>query len=63
MSFVSLKAMKPLLTPEEVASFLQLHPLTVLKFIKAKELKALRLGRVYRIRHEDLDQFLHQQST
>ena len=49
---------KRLLTPEQVADSLQLHHLTVLKFIKNKKLKCIKLGRVYRIREEDLEAFL-----
>lgn len=52
-----------LLTPEDVAGVLQLHHLTVLKFIKNKKLRSIKLGRVYRIRPEDLDDFLSIQST
>lgn len=52
-----------LLTPEEVAEALQLHHLTVLKFIRAKKLRSIKLGRVYRIKKEDLDDFLEKQST
>ncbi|MFT7184277.1 MAG: excisionase family DNA binding protein [Oceanicoccus sp.] len=54
---------KRLLTPEEVADVLQLHHLTVLKYIKQKKLRALKLGRVYRIREEDLQQFFQDQAT
>ncbi len=49
-----------LLTPEEVAESLQLHHLTILKFIREKRLKSIRFGRVYRIRQEDLEAFLVQ---
>jgi len=52
-----------LLTPEDVAEVLQLHHLTVLKFIRAKKLKSIKLGRIYRIRQEDLDSFLDSQSS
>lgn len=52
-----------LLTPEQVAESLQLHHLTVLKFIKKKTLKSIKLGRVYRIREDDLDNFLSSQET
>ncbi len=54
--------LKTLLTPEEVADTLKLHHLTILKFIKAKQLKSVKLGRVYRIREEDLEEFLKQQT-
>ena len=46
-------------TPEQVANELQMHHLTVLKFIKLGKLKSLRLGRVYRIKESDLQAFLN----
>mgnify|MGYP000887107097 CR=1 FL=1 len=52
-----------LLTPEDVATALQLHHLTVLKFIKSKKLKSIKLGRIYRIRPEDFQEFLEAQSS
>jgi excisionase family DNA binding protein len=52
-----------LMTPDEVAKALQLHHLTILKFIRSKKLKSIKLGRVYRIRATDLDEFLESQST
>lgn len=50
-------------TTEQVATLLQIHPLTVLKYIKMKKLKAIKLGRVYRIRESALQAFLDQEST
>ena len=47
-----------ILTPEQVSQILQVHPFTVLKFIKQGKLKASKLGRVYRIRETDLEYFL-----
>ncbi|MBU0981471.1 helix-turn-helix domain-containing protein [Patescibacteria group bacterium] len=52
-----------LLTPEQVADSLQVHHLTVLKFIKNKKLKSIKLGRIYRIREEDLADFLEKLET
>ena len=52
-----------LLTPEQVAENLQLHHLTVLKFIKNKKLKSIKIGRVYRIREVDLSDFLSDNET
>ncbi len=51
-----------ILTPEQVAQILQVHPFTVLKFIKQGKLKASKLGRVYRIRESELESFLDQTS-
>jgi excisionase family DNA binding protein len=50
-------------TTEQVAKILQIHPLTVLKYIKDGRLKAIRLGRVYRVREAALQKFLEQEST
>ena len=47
-----------ILTSEQVAQILQVHPFTVLKFIKQGKLQASKLGRVYRIREKDLEHFL-----
>ncbi len=52
-----------LLTPQEVAEALQLHHLTVLKLIREKKLKSVKFGRVYRIKEEDLTEFLKKQSS
>ena len=49
-------------TPEQVGKVLQIHPLTVLRYIKSKKIKASRLGRVYRIREKSIDDFLDRQS-
>ena len=50
-----------ILTVEQVAHILQVHPFTVLKFIKQAKLTAAKLGRVYRIRRSDVDKFLDAQ--
>ena len=53
----------PLHTVESAAKILKLHPFTVLKFIKKGELKASRIGRVYRIRESAIENFLDQNSN
>ena len=50
-------------TTEQVAKILQIHPLTVLNYIKNGKLKGIKLGRVYRIRESALKRFLDQEST
>lgn len=47
-------------TTEQVASILQVHPFTILKFIKQGRLKGIKLGRVYRIKESDIKNFLEQ---
>jgi excisionase family DNA binding protein len=50
-----------ILTPEQVAELLQLHPFTILSYIKDGRLQAARLGRVYRIRESAVNAFLENQ--
>lgn len=52
-----------ILTADQVAQNLQVHPFTVLKFIKQGKLKASKLGRVYRIRESDVARFLDEQQA
>lgn len=50
-------------TVEQVAELLQVHWQTVLNYIKNGKLKALRLGKGYRVSKESLEQFLSTNST
>lgn len=50
-----------ILTPDQVAEMLQLHPFTILGYIKEGRLRAAKLGRVYRIRESDVTAFLDSQ--
>lgn len=52
-----------LLTVEQVAKLLQVHWQTVLNYIKGGKLRAVRLGKGYRIEKEELDNFIKKQST
>jgi len=52
-----------LYTTEQVAKLLQIHPLTVLKYINSGKLRAIKLGRVYRITETSLQQFLEDGMT
>lgn len=51
------------LTTDQVANILQIHPFTVLKFIKEGKLKGIKLGRVYRIKESDVHEFLEERMT
>ena len=53
----------PIYTVESAAKLLQLHPFTVLKLIKSKQLRASKIGRVYRIRESAIEDFLDKHST
>jgi len=45
----------PLLTVQQAAQQLRLHPKTVLRYIKDGKLRATRIGKGYRIARADLD--------
>ena len=51
-----------LLTSEQVSEILQVHPFTVLKYLKSGKLKGIKLGRVWRIRESDVERFLEERS-
>ena len=50
-----------ILTPEQAGEMLQLHPFTILNYIKEGKLRGAKLGRVYRIRESDIEKFLEDQ--
>lgn len=50
-------------TTEQVAKILQLHPFTILKFIKQGKLKGVKLGRRYRIKESDINSFVDAQTV
>jgi len=47
-----------LFTVEEAAGYLRVDPKTVYRLISNKELKAVLIGRVYRIEIKDLQDFI-----
>ena len=55
--------MRELMTPEQVAEYLQLTKATVYRLIRGKQLAATRIGRTYRVPREDLEAFLLANST
>lgn len=51
------------LTSEQVAAQLQVHPFTVLKYLKSGRLPGIKIGRMYRIKESDVEKFLSSVST
>jgi excisionase family DNA binding protein len=49
------------LTVGEVAAVLRVSTMTVYRLINAGQLSAVRIGRSFRLRQEDLDRFLDSQ--
>jgi excisionase family DNA binding protein len=50
-------------TVSEVAGLLRVSNMTVYRLVQAGQLPAVRVGRSYRIREEDVDSFLAAQYT
>jgi excisionase family DNA binding protein len=55
--------MRDVMTPEQVADYLQLNKDTVYRLIRQRKLAASQIGRAYRIPKEDLETFLLSNST
>jgi len=55
--------MDTFLTVEQVASKLQIHWQTVLTYIKSGKLRAVKLGRGYRLDPQDLEKFVESIKT
>ncbi len=52
-----------LLTASEVADLLRVSRMTVYRLIKEGQIKALRVGRSYRLREDDVDEYLSARYT
>jgi excisionase family DNA binding protein len=46
------------LTPKEVADLLRVSPMTVYRLIKSGELPAVRVGKAFRVREDDMDAYI-----
>ena len=55
--------LRDMMTPEQVAGYLQVTKDTVYRLIRQKRLAATRIGRAYRVPREDLDAFIAVNST
>jgi excisionase family DNA binding protein len=55
--------MREIMTPEQVAAYLQLNKDTVYRLIRSHKLPAARIGRTYRIPKQDVEAFLMANST
>ena len=51
------------LTPREVAEALRVSDMTVYRLIKSGELRALRIGKSFRISEDDFDEYLAHRFT
>jgi excisionase family DNA binding protein len=55
--------MREIMTPEQVAEYLQLNTDTVYRLIRKNQLAASQIGRAYRIPKEDVEKFILTHST
>ena len=55
--------LRDVMTPEQVAAYLQLDKETIYRLIRERKLAATKIGRSYRIPREDLETFLVAHST
>lgn len=55
--------MTRLLTVAEVANVMRVSRMTVYRLIRRGQLKAIRVGRNYRVREEDLNTYLESQAV
>ena len=53
----------PIMTIDEVAEYLDLHPLTVRRLARDGEIPAFKVGRQWRIKRELLDRWITDQSA
>jgi excisionase family DNA binding protein len=51
------------LTPREVADHLRVSSMTVYRLIKSGELRAVRVGKAYRILEDDVDAYVAERFT
>lgn len=54
---------KAFYTSQELADTLSVNVMTIYRYIKAKKIKAYRLGKEYRIDKEEFDAFLNRIKT
>lgn len=52
-----------LLTPEEVADYLSIAQKTVKDYLRDGKIRGIKIGRAWRVRREDLERFLEDNST
>src|SRR5690242_8267134 len=62
-SHMEISNMREIMTPEQVAEYLQLNKDTVYRLIRSHQLAASKIGRTYRIPKEDVDAFLLSNSS
>ena len=55
--------MEEYLTLQEVAEKLKVHVITIKRLVWGKKIPCIVVGRLYRFRQEDIDEFIKRQTT
>lgn len=50
--------LREVMTPKQVAEYLQLHPITIYRYINQGKLPAAKIGGRYRIKRESVEKLL-----
>ena len=50
--------LRDIMTPKQVAEYLQFHVMTIYRYINQGKIPALKIGARYRIKREAVEQFL-----
>jgi len=58
---ITLEKEKRLLTIDEVAEFLHMNPMTVYSWVKDGKIPAFKIGKVWRFRKTEIDEWLKKQ--
>jgi len=56
--FLGPEVVSPILTTAEVARYLRVHPSTIYRLLKSKELPAFKVGSDWRFNREQIDKFV-----
>ena len=62
MDAVEREQVPPIMTIDETATYLNLHPLTVRRLAREGEIPAVKIGRQWRVKRELLDRWLEANS-
>ena len=52
--------LKEVMTPKQVADYLQMHPMTIYRYIHQGKLGAAKIGARYRIKRENVEKLLEE---
>jgi excisionase family DNA binding protein len=58
---ITLEKEERLLTIDEVAEFLHINPMTVYAWVKDEKIPAFKIGKVWRFRKSEIDNWLRKQ--